>query len=309
MDIETFLLSPSVPGETALVMSAKRYRPASQPPSDGVTLLMFHGMGQHKEQWEPVVEKLFAQAPEKPAPTSIREVWAFDWQNHGESAVENEQALKEGPKVARLDHWAAAVAAFIRSDFVKGHRLVGVGHSAGTVALLLSTQNFVKCPYLGIILVEPSMTDEDILKTHREEIQSAFDMVTKAVIHRRDGWATKKAAQKYFLARFPWNSWDPRIVALFVEHGLRDSKDKDGNPCVVRKCPMIHEASAFQANLEVTWVAADQLAKLSGQVPIHVVFGENVDLMTKVIRDCVVDKAKGRKVDSITLVPDAGHTV
>jgi hypothetical protein len=42
---------------------------------------------------------------------------------------------------------------------------------------------------------------------------------------------------------------------------------------------MIHEASAFQVNLKNTWDAAKQISYLSRVVPIHVIFGETVDLM------------------------------
>ncbi|KAJ6474400.1 Alpha/Beta hydrolase protein [Mycena vitilis] len=307
MNIESFVLdSPPAANGHNLRMAAKRYTYAGKALQDGVTLLMVHAMGQHKEQWEATIEKLYALQSRS---SRIREVWTFDWQSHGESAVLNEEALKDDEKAAPLDCWAAAIAAFIKSDFVKGHRLVGVGHSSGTVGLMVSTRHFEKCPYAGLILIEPSMMDEQIWDANREEIQPAFDMVTSAVVHRRDGWPSKEAAHKYFVSRFPWNTWDPRVVASFAEYGLRDSTDKEGKPCVVRKCPMIHEASAFQVNLKITWDAAAQVAKLSGVVPIHVVYGENVDMMPQVIRDGVIDKTKGRIVDSVTTVPEVGHTI
>jgi hypothetical protein len=81
---------------------------------------------------------------------------------------------------------------------------------------MLSTRYFNKCPYDGIILVEPSMMDEEIWNINNDEIQPAFDIVTNAVKHRRDVWATKEKAHQYFIDRFPWNSWDPRIVELFA---------------------------------------------------------------------------------------------
>jgi hypothetical protein len=81
---------------------------------------------------------------------------------------------------------------------------------------MLSARHFDKCPYEGIILVEPSMMDEETWYSNYEEIQPAFDMVTNAVKHRRDVWASKEKAHQYFIGRFPWNSWDPRIVALFA---------------------------------------------------------------------------------------------
>ncbi|KAJ6613733.1 Alpha/beta hydrolase fold-1 [Mycena sp. CBHHK59/15] len=310
MNIETVILdTPPVADRNPLMMAAKRYTYPGQTPRDGVTLLMFHGLGQHKEQWEPVIEKLYALHSERSLAPQIREVWSFDWQSHGESAALNAKALKDDTKSAPLDQWGSAIAGFIKSHFVKAHHLVGIGYSSGTIGLMLSTRHFEKCPYVGIILVEPSMMDKETWDANHDEIQPAFDMVTNAVMHRRNVWASKEAAHKYFMARFPWNGWDSRIVGLFSEHGLTDTKDKDGNACVVRQCPTIHEASAFQVNLEVTWDAAEQVSKLSGIVPVHVVFGERVDLMPQVIRDCVVDKTKGRKVDSITTIPEVGHTI
>jgi hypothetical protein len=69
------------------------------------------------------------------------------------------------------------------------------------------------------------------------------------------------------------------IIDSLQEHALKSSTDKDGKACVVCKCPMVHEAEAFQINLKHTWDAAEQLSHLARRVPIHVVFGESMDLM------------------------------
>ncbi|KAK7012805.1 Alpha/beta-hydrolase [Favolaschia claudopus] len=319
LNIESFILpSPPTPTGKPLSIAAKRYTAPGAIQSVGITLVMFHGLGQHKEQWEPTLEKLFAIHSSSRSNSNlpqIREAWALDWQSHGESAVLNQNSLQDDAESAPLNLWGIAIANFLKSNHVAGHRLYGVGYSSGTVGLLLSTRDsdfdFAnKCPYNGIILVEPSMMDEDTWKASGEdEIQPAFDMVTNAVKHRRDVWATREAALKFFMGRFPWNAWDPRIVALFAEHALTSGKDKEGKPCVVRSCPMIHEALAFQVNLKNTWDAVEQISKLSPRVPIHVVFGETVDLMPQVIHECVVDKSKGRNVASITTIPDVGHTI
>lgn len=42
-----------------------------------------------KEQWEIIISQLF-----KLCPTALSEVWAIDWQSHGQSAVVNEALLK-----------------------------------------------------------------------------------------------------------------------------------------------------------------------------------------------------------------------
>jgi hypothetical protein len=111
--------------------------------------------GLDKEQWEPTIQKLFTLQSEKSNFPQIREAWALDWQSHGESAVLNELALKDDPESARtsrhyssriwllligipltaLDLWGYAIAEFLKSDLIAGHRLVGVGYSSGTVGL------------------------------------------------------------------------------------------------------------------------------------------------------------------------------
>ncbi|KAJ7828267.1 hypothetical protein B0H14DRAFT_2812458 [Mycena olivaceomarginata] len=188
LHIDPFILS-SPPTPTGRPLNLR-----GEPSQDGITLLLLHGLGQRRNS------------------PQIREAWVLDWQSHGESAVLNEESLKDDPASAR-----AAIANFLNSDLVAGHQLVGVGN----------TWN----PISDEIQLPPST------------------WLANAVKHRRD---------------IPWNSWDPRIVALFSEHALKSSTDKDGKACVVRN----H-----------TWDAVEQLSRLARRVPIHVVFGESVDLM------------------------------
>ena len=50
-----------------------------------------------KEHWEPMLQTLFKIRSTKSPPHRIREAWAFDWQNHGHSAVLNSETLKTRP--------------------------------------------------------------------------------------------------------------------------------------------------------------------------------------------------------------------
>lgn len=170
MNIEPFILpSPPTPSGQPLSVAAKRYRYGGKTPPNGITLLLFHGLGQRersvvlpaplyayrrldKEQWEPILDKLFTLQSAKSAFQQIREAWSFDWQSHGESAVLNEDAVKDDPKSARtfsgyspqdlsfipstaLDLWGYAIAQFLKSGLFTGRRLVGIGYSFGTVGL------------------------------------------------------------------------------------------------------------------------------------------------------------------------------
>jgi len=100
--------------------SLKRYTP--QPPSVGfnvpksaqIIVLFAHGLGNRepcqptsmltiinmmadKEHWEPVIKELFEE--EHAAGSAIiKEAWAIDCQDHGESAILNENELENGKR-------------------------------------------------------------------------------------------------------------------------------------------------------------------------------------------------------------------
>lgn len=104
--------TPKQDGKPALKMSANKYC-LPDAPSDGITLILAHGNGAReyfalneyplssyslyciteKEHWEPTLESLLLPTnPSAEAPT-VREVWAFDWQDHGDSALLNSDVL------------------------------------------------------------------------------------------------------------------------------------------------------------------------------------------------------------------------
>lgn len=102
-----------------LKMAAKRYSNTHTKARDGITILACHGLGQRqcfflprspvlnaiphadKEQWEPVIETLFRSQAHLSSRRQVREVWAFDWQTHGESAVLNQALIDADVKAAR----------------------------------------------------------------------------------------------------------------------------------------------------------------------------------------------------------------
>lgn len=86
-----------------LYITAKRYwlpefvAHSSDP--DALTLVVLHSTSFHKETWEPSLARLFSQASLSANsglnPVKIREAWAIDCPNHGQSGYLNEQALKQ----------------------------------------------------------------------------------------------------------------------------------------------------------------------------------------------------------------------
>jgi len=102
MLVEPYILQPT--SEYPLFITAKRYwipefeGNASNPSAQ--TLIVLHSTSFHKESWEPALEDLFQLASQSGNKTVIREAWAIDCPNHGESATLNRRALSE-PGFAR----------------------------------------------------------------------------------------------------------------------------------------------------------------------------------------------------------------
>jgi hypothetical protein len=90
------------PGGYPLFIIAKRYwLPSFEShinDPDALTLIFLHATSFHKETWEPTIEQLFHQVSGQKVGghhVKIREAWAIDCPNHGESAMLNEKILQQ----------------------------------------------------------------------------------------------------------------------------------------------------------------------------------------------------------------------
>ena len=83
-------------------ITAKRYWiPAFESNNNdptAITLIFLHATSFHKETWEPTIERVFRLALSRDSRlhnVKIREAWAIDCPNHGESALLNEKTLQQ----------------------------------------------------------------------------------------------------------------------------------------------------------------------------------------------------------------------
>jgi len=184
LHIKSILFNPG-PDESALKLTAKCYTSGSSDPK-GLTLLCAHGAGTHKEQWEPTLEQIFRTQENPNSGFTIYEVWSVDWQSHGAGATVNEAALLNHLGVS-VEEWAQAIAAFVKSPHLRGRRLVGVGHSAGSSVVLLATRNSLPrtMPFAAMIIVEPVMCSKDFYREHGEERDGALSTAIVIVNARR----------------------------------------------------------------------------------------------------------------------------
>ncbi|KAK6980649.1 CN hydrolase domain-containing protein [Favolaschia claudopus] len=174
-------LSPA--GSGVLKMTANRYTTfkSAAANTQGLTFVFLHGIGAHKEQWEPLISELFSLQQNKPPHLQVREAWSLDRQNHGNAAVLNadELAVRDRGQFQAVSaaEWGEGIAAFLNSEHMRGNRIVVVGHSAGSAAGVIATKHLD----LSVVCIE---------------------------------------AHRWLKSRFPWNRWDERVLRLLVSHGL-----------------------------------------------------------------------------------------
>ncbi|KAJ7784935.1 alpha/beta-hydrolase [Mycena maculata] len=286
----------SAPG-TFLKMTAKRYSTRKSSANvDGITLLFGHGVGAHKEVWEPIIDDIFRLDTHK----CVREAWAVDRQDHGDAALLNSEELaRNRPDGVYSYEWSEAIAAFACSPRLQGHRIVTISHSAGAISMVGSTKfiDVENSPYVAMILVEPSMVAAEL----DPYTEGGIGPLTSAIRVRRDTWASREAAHKWMGSRFPWNIWDPRVLRAHIDHGFKDTPD--GN--VTLKCNKFHEANAFMDKV-AHFDSVDQVGRVCRMLPFHVVWGDRDDIIPEAGKGSISDRSQGRFVASITKM-EGGH--
>ncbi|KAJ3556719.1 hypothetical protein NM688_g1863 [Phlebia brevispora] len=304
--------TPCVVNGVPVKMAARCYRPNHCSPSTaGLTLLFLHGVGSHKEFWEPVLDSLFRrrETSRKKTPL-IREVWLLDCQTHGDSALLNSSVEWTSESLFSIT-WAEAIA-FLCQTRLAFHRVVCISNSGGALASLGSVQHYSprpSPPYEAIILIEPIVFSRSAVS--REDANTwkhGIEILIKATMKRRDVWNSSQEAFSYFTKRFPWNTWDEAMVHLLVKHGLRPIHD--GSPQLTLKCPKHLEAGSLNVPAETIISAMEEIERLCEKVPIHILFGEYDDLMTPhPTKNWIRQMNRANRLASVTFVPGTGHMV
>ncbi|KIJ64412.1 hypothetical protein HYDPIDRAFT_153916 [Hydnomerulius pinastri MD-312] len=285
-------------------MTAKRYTaPFSEP--EGLTLIFAHGINAHKEHWEPTLQQIFHNQRSGAKHHRIREAWSFDWLNHGDAAELNEERLRlRPPGDVSAAEWGFAIASFVKSPYVKGHRLVALGHSAGSSAIMLSTKEFPpsRAPYIALFLCEPSMLTRELWVAHLKERDLTLRKSTEAALRRETNWGSVEEAAEYLRKIRPWNIYDPKVFDVLKAKGGRETTR------VVLKCDSVHEAMAYE-DTESHFEAAEQYARICRTIPVHIVFGSKHDYIPSYFQDCVTDVSQGRIPASVVTIPGPGHVI
>ncbi|KAJ7822912.1 hypothetical protein B0H14DRAFT_3731021 [Mycena olivaceomarginata] len=226
-------------------------------------------MEREREQWEPALEQIFKMHENTNCGFSLREVWSVDWQSHGLGAVVMRPHYQIVPLYVTVVEWAEAIAEFIQSPHLRGHHIVGIGHSAGSSVLLLKTRNLLSqtVSFFGLIIVEPMMCSQDFYRDYGEERDSALSTAIMIVNARRTTWPNRDEAFSYMKLNFIWKGWGAR-------------NDLPGSDGVVISTKKEQEISAY-TNVPPHLEAVDLYRRIAPWVPVHFIFGARNDLSAR----------------------------
>ncbi|KAK4038619.1 peroxisomal membrane protein LPX1 [Parachaetomium inaequale] len=189
-------------------LAVKQYIPLDNPsPQPGdVTIIAAHANAFPKELYEPLWDDLHTRTAQ--SGIRIRSIWIADMWNQGQSGVLNEKILGNDP--SWWDHTRDLMNLINQKRDEMPHPLVGIGHSMGGAQLtLLALSN----PRLlrSLVLLDP------VIQETNSGIGPAI-----ASTNRRDVWDSRAAAAAKFAQSRFYQAWDPRVLDLWVAHGLRD---------------------------------------------------------------------------------------
>ncbi|KAK0443605.1 alpha/beta-hydrolase [Armillaria borealis] len=310
----SFTLQTNTSG-VPLWASLKRYTKANSSvhkAQSGYVLIFAHGAGFHKEQWEPTISHLFKLDTQN----TIREAWAVDCQNHGEAAILNERVLVAHPRVLSVYDYADALVTLRRDllgdanpDYGREDRFVLIGHSAGAIACVLALAFFnppSNIMFDSLVLVEAT------IRHPSSEVYHTAMYKTVATVTRHDIWASREAAKVWLGKRFPWKVWDPEVLDIYVNQGLRPLPTAfypDKTDGVTLNATWADENSAYSKDGATQITALWHLNILCSAVPVHLIYGAKNDLISREIQDSIIDASEGRTFASISRIPGAGHWV
>ncbi|KAF8909828.1 hypothetical protein CPB85DRAFT_1435489 [Mucidula mucida] len=148
---------------------------------------------------------------------------------------------------------------------------------------MLTTKYLPKSIYASVVLIEPALIDKALYDANFKERQKQTGMLAKFTSMQPEKWDSKEAAAKFLIRKAPWKDWHPRILSLYLSHGLRP---------VDPNSPTGPVAATFEAAAIIEDVCKD--------IPLHVVFGQEGTLVPTYIQVDLSNLAKGRQLASIT---------
>ncbi|EIW79715.1 alpha beta-hydrolase [Coniophora puteana RWD-64-598 SS2] len=226
------------PREEVLFSTVKCYRPTCQRSSGRpVTLLLLHGIGLHKESWEPFLSDL-SRSLERGSSVSIDEIWSLEMVQHGDAGLINEHnqgeifdAADYGRDTANfllnylpdefgqeqcgvnLPRVSDKEAARRREYGFRNRTLVCVGHSLGASCVVFPALEMPKL-FSSLVLVESVSIPEYMPEGFGHRRAEAL------CIKRQCEWSSWEEAESSIRSSRYYRRWSQQAVDEYIEHAL-----------------------------------------------------------------------------------------
>ncbi|KAF9530923.1 Alpha/Beta hydrolase protein [Crepidotus variabilis] len=323
MQTTSYIIPPS--DDYPFYITANRYytlqwEERSQTDSSALTLIILHSTSFHKEIWEPTLTD-FIRLTTKAEDTSIsedqsykrcrtvnvRDIWAIECPNHGASAQLNLR-VKSEPDSGNFScsKYAEAVHRFLsvpphhpdgpKVDFRK-RTLVGVGHSLGANAILLLQSIKPYFDFSFLVIVEPLVTALGL-----EHLEPLRERLIRRAQKRDLVWESREKAT---LALSRSAKWDPRVVDVFVQHGLYEEPKLNGYTLY---CSPKQEIAMYE-DIDGPTKPVEVIQNICHRTPIHLLLGEYADFVPAHLHQALIDPSSGRHFASVTTMKNSGHLI
>ncbi|KHO01778.1 uncharacterized protein MAM_00779 [Metarhizium album ARSEF 1941] len=246
--IREFARATAISQDTALELHVKQYTPKdnASPHKGDVTFIGAHANGFPKEVYEPFYSDLYREL--RTCGVNIRDIWIADCAWQGQSGILNQQRGLLGNDPSWYDY--SRDIAHIINTFRMPRPLVALGHSFGATALSYAALAHPRL-FHSMVLLDPV-----IAPYHKGPMEFGASPAT-ASVNRRDLWPSREAAATQFKKSPFYRAWDPRVLELWIKHGLHSTtSNPDGE--VVLATTKHQEVFTF---LRPSWPAFDAEGK------------------------------------------------
>ncbi|QRW13439.1 alpha/beta hydrolase family protein [Ceratobasidium sp. AG-Ba] len=281
------------PDETPMWITVNRYAPARVPSdSPGVTLIVAHATGFHKEIWDTTFRFIISSLQRNARTSDIAEIWALDAANHGDSALLNEgkigdiyewsdhtrdianfiiNYLPESPMECKdnlLPLVTKSVSLQRMSNGFSSRTIIGLGHSFGGCTLMRAALHL---PHLfsGVILIDPIIYPT---YARREE---GVGKLAKGALGRRDRWPDVNAAKSGLLKSPFFQAWHPDVFSDYMKYGLYESEGM-----VKLKCSGYQEGVTFAEHGRLPNEVWEMLPSFDERIPLRWLMDSKAALST-----------------------------
>ncbi|KAL0946123.1 hypothetical protein HGRIS_012388 [Hohenbuehelia grisea] len=246
-----------------------------------LTLFFTHGIGLHKETWEPTASHLLSL----PETRGIEEIWSWEAVHHGDAARINRH------KLSAIYDWrdnARDVAVFLScylpslissaalplhldpvhpletaGRLERGYQertLVAIGHSYGGCSIALAAQSYPRL-FSSLILVDPVIVKPLYYEEHQDPHRESTALIA---LMRRSSWPNRVAAKQLMAQNPMFQAWDAAVLDAFIEHGL--FSERDGR--LALKMPGLQEALTYLESI-ATYEVWEGLKDIDERIPLH----------------------------------------